>query len=85
MQEKNQNKEFKKTLSALIGLIPEPALIVDSTGKIVNANKRAEEILAKNRPLLIGNNFEDFLPSKVNTNLSENIKKRLSGENFSPS
>jgi len=67
----------------LIELIPEPVLLADTLGKIVNINKRAKETIGQECRLLIGNKFEDFLPTTFEANLSENMGKNPNDNNLS--
>jgi|GEM_PF-670750 len=76
------NKRPNDSLSALLNLIPDPAIVVDATGKIIAANNLTEKYTGLKAKDLTGKKFteESFLGKQQKTVLVKNLKKRLNGD-----
>lgn len=86
MQENNRNNESVSCLSVIIDLIPDPVLVMDSSAKIIFANKLIGKITGYKKEQLIGKNFytlgfisEEYKRSKV-----KNKKNKSKGSNIPP-
>ncbi|HLN89690.1 MAG TPA: PAS domain-containing protein, partial [Candidatus Binatia bacterium] len=70
----------------MIDLIPDPALVIDSSGKIVAANKMIGEFTGYKREQLIGRSFSSLglISEKCKLLLKKNAKGRLEFSNITP-
>lgn len=73
-------------MSVLVGLIPDPAVIVDGTGTIIVTNSLMEGLSGYKKEQLIGKNFSyfDFISTENKLILRRNLTKRLAGSKIPP-
>lgn len=78
---KDKNNEHSDYLPMLIDLIPDPVIVIDSTGTIVAANRTSEELSGYLKEQLIGKTFTklSFVGKEYKPLLTENVKNRLKG------
>ena len=81
MLENNKNKKHSDFLVVLIDLIPDPAMIIDCSGKIIVTNKMIEKFSGYEKGDLIGKSFFSlsFISEKDKFLLAKNMKDRLAG------
>ena len=80
MQEnKDKNKEHSNYLPLLIDLIPDPAILIDSSGTIVATNGMAEKFTGHAKEQLVGKSFAKlgFVDKKYKSLLKGSAKDRL--------
>ena len=70
----------------MIDLFPASAVIVDTEGKIVAANKAVGKCTGYSPEDLVGKNLfeQGFFEDQTNTILQQNMKKRLKGSDLFP-
>ena len=83
---KEKNKEHSDALPQLIDLIPDPVVVIDSTGIIVAANSVLGKFLGFTKEQLIGKSFDElsFAGTEHKKVLAENAKNRMKGSNIAP-
>ena len=86
MQENNRNNESVSCLSVIIDLIPDPVLVMDSSGKIIFANKLIGKITGYKKEQLIGKNFYTlgFISEEYKRSRAKNKKNKSKGSNIPP-
>ncbi len=85
MQE-NKNRRKNDSLSTLIDLIPDPALVVDSKGTIVSANDAIGKYTGYTKEQLLSKGITelDFVSEEFKSLLSKNTEKRFAGSVITP-
>ena len=86
MMENDKSKKHAEFLAVLIELIPDPALVIDSFGKILAANKAIGKFAGYTKEELIGETFSElsFISEEDKLTLTKNVKNRLEGSNIPP-
>lgn len=86
MEPENKSGVLAKTLPALMDLIDDLIVVVDKKGKLLAANKSAEEISGCSQKELVGKSILELplLDDKAKKILMENVAKRLKGEIIKP-
>jgi len=81
MQEINKSNLCNDGAFALIDLIPDSVIIIDTTGKIVAANRAVEKYTGYKPEELVGKNFleQSFLDKEERSIIQKNLKKRMDG------
>ncbi len=86
LENKDKNKEHSDYLPQLIDLIPDPVIVIDSSGKMVAANSIVGKISGYTKEQLVGKSFDklSFVDMGYKKLLAENAKNRLEGSNIAP-
>jgi PAS domain S-box-containing protein len=86
MQENCKSNKHSDSLVVLIDLIPDPVVVKDRLGKIINANNAVGKFTGYKKEQLIGKNFSSlsFISEEYKQLLAENAKGRLTGSNIPP-
>jgi PAS domain S-box-containing protein len=84
--ENDQSNRHAESLAVLIDLIPDPALVIDSSGKIIAANETIGKDTGYTKDELIEKNFAElsFIDEEYKLMLTKNAKARLEGSNIPP-
>ena len=86
MLENNKSKKYNDFLVVLIDLIPDPALIIDSSGKILVTNENILRFTGYEKEELVGKSFSSlsFISEEDELLLAKNAKERLAGSKVAP-
>jgi len=86
MLENNKSKKYSDFLVVLIDLIPDPALIIDSSGKILVTNKNILRFTGYEKRELVGKSFSSlsFISEEDELLLAKNANERLAGSKVAP-
>ena len=86
MQKHNKNNESSDCISVLIDFFLDPVVVIDTSGKIVFANKIIEKYTGYPKEQLIGKNFIElgFISKETKKLLAKNMKNRIPGSNIPP-
>ncbi len=84
--ESNKNNKHAESLLVLIDLIPNPVLVINSSGKIIATNKMIGKFTGYKKEQLIEKNFSSlsFISDKYKRLMEKNAKDRLDGSNIPP-
>jgi PAS domain S-box-containing protein len=86
MLENNKNNKHNDASVVLIDLIPDPVVVIDSSRRIVAANKMIGKITGYNKEQLVGKSLSSlgFINEEYKKLLTEKMKGRLAGSNITP-
>ena len=86
MQEHNKNNEYSDFLSVIIDFIPDPVVVIDTSGKIVYANNIVGKYTGYPTEQLIGKNFIElgFISKETKKLIAKNMKNRIAGSSIPP-
>jgi len=86
MEPENKSRVLANALPALMSLVTDTIVVVDKKGKLLAANKAAEEISGYSQKELVGKSILELplFDDQTRKMLIENVAKRLKGEIIKP-